>query len=85
MSPMVDRSTGSYSWQVAGEAIVGPFTGDKLGVLPSSVAAWSDWVAAHPDTLVLSRNTGFDRPYERDVFTDYAATLDAGRFPFLLR
>ncbi|MFA9565117.1 MAG: DUF3179 domain-containing (seleno)protein, partial [Acidimicrobiales bacterium] len=34
---MVDRATGSYWWQVAGEAIVGPLTGTELTALPSTV------------------------------------------------
>jgi hypothetical protein len=79
---MVDRSTGSYWWQVAGEAIVGDLTGTELTVLPSTVARWSDWVGQHPDTLVLSRDTGHDRPYERDAFAGYADAIDDGRFTF---
>jgi hypothetical protein len=79
---MVDRSTGSYWWQVAGEAIVGPLTGTRLTLLPSAVSTWSGWVGDHPETLVLTRDTGFDRPYERDVFSSYPAAIDAGQFPF---
>lgn len=79
---MVDRSTGSYWWQVVGEAIVGPLTGTTLTPLPSSVAHWEDWQRLHPDTRVLSRNTGFDRPYENDPFLNYSQLIDSGQFPF---
>lgn len=79
---MVDRTSGSYWWQVGGRAIVGPLTGSALSPLSSTVSTWSDWVAQHPDTLVLTRDTGFDRPYERDSFGDYEAYLDSGQFPF---
>ncbi|GMQ85994.1 MAG: DUF3179 domain-containing protein [Acidimicrobiia bacterium] len=79
---MVDRTTGSYWWQVAGTAIVGPLTDTALEPLPSVVATWKDWVSLHPDTLVLTRDTGFSRPYERDAFASYADVLDSGRFPF---
>jgi hypothetical protein len=79
---MVDRTTGSYWWQVAGSAIVGPLTGATLEPLPSSVATWKDWTATHPDTLVLSRDTGYPRPYERDGFAGYAEAVDSGRFAF---
>ena len=79
---MVDRTTGSYWWQVAGRAIVGPLTGAALTPLPSTVSTWSDWVTLHPDTLILTRVTGVDRPYEQDSFADYEAYLESGRFPF---
>lgn len=79
---MVDRNTGSYWWQVAGEAIVGPLTGTTLTPLPSSVARWEDWRQLHPDSRVLSRETGFDRPYDNDPFVNYSEQIDDGRFPF---
>ncbi len=79
---MVDRTTGSYWWQVAGTAIVGPLTGTALQPLPSVVATWTDWASLHPKTLVLTRATGFSRRYEQDAFAGYADILDSGRFPF---
>ncbi len=79
---MVDRTTGSYWWQVAGTAIVGSLTGSELDPLPSEVATWADWASRHPDTMVLTRDTGYERPYERDAFASYTDVLDAGRFPF---
>ncbi len=79
---MVDRNTGSYWWQVAGSAIVGTLTGTSLDPLPSVVATWADWKAQHPDTLILTRDTGFSRPYERDSFGSYADYLDSGQFAF---
>lgn len=79
---MVDRSTGSYWWQVAGTAIVGPLTGARLELLPSAVATWADWAFQYPETLVLTRDTGYTRPYERDAFAGYAEIIDSGRFAF---
>ncbi|MCH7586348.1 MAG: DUF3179 domain-containing protein [Acidobacteria bacterium] len=79
---MVDRSTGSYWWQVAGSAIVGPLTGAILDPLPSVVATWKSWEEGHPDTLILTRDTGFSRPYERDSFGSYAEYIDSGQFVF---
>ncbi|MEE9582816.1 MAG: DUF3179 domain-containing protein, partial [Acidimicrobiia bacterium] len=79
---MVDRNTGSYWWQVAGSAIVGTLTGTSLDPLPSVVTTWADWKAQHPDTLILTRDTGFSRPYERDSFGSYADYLDSGQFAF---
>ncbi len=79
---MVDRSTGSYWWQVAGTAIVGPLTGARLELLPSAVATWADWASQYPETLVLTRDTVYTRPYERDAFAGYAEIIDSGRFAF---
>jgi len=79
---MVDRNTGSYWWQVPGQAIVGPLTGTQLTTLPSRVATWSDWVENNPSTLVLSRDTGFGIDYSRDPFASIDEFLDSGQFAF---
>ena len=79
---MVDRNTGSYWWQVAGSAIVGPLTGTTLQPLPSVVSTWEDWMAQDQETRVLTRDTGFSRPYEQDSFGSYSEFLDSGRFAF---
>lgn len=57
--------------QVLGEAVVGPHTGTKLSVVPSEIVRWSDWKGQHPDTKVLSKDTGDLRDYGRDPYGDY--------------
>ena len=79
---MLDYETGSYWWQVAGEAIVGELTGEKLKVLPSMTLRWGEWQNLYPDTLVLSRDTGFSRPYEADSLGGYVDYLKGGSFAF---
>ena len=79
---MLDYETGSYWWQVPGQAIVGPLTGEELEILPSTVTTWRRWRELHPDTQVLSRDTGYERNYDRDPFATYAEILDEGRFAF---
>jgi hypothetical protein len=79
---MVDYQTGSYWWQVAGEAIVGPLTGRRLSVLPSQISSWGAWLELYPETAVLSRDTGFQRDYSRDPFLDFQEYLNTGRFAF---
>jgi hypothetical protein len=79
---MVDRETGSYWWQVAGRSIVGELTGNGLTALPSELAEWSDWLERNPETLTLSRDTGFSRRYERDNFSRYDEAVAAGDFAF---
>ncbi len=79
---MLDYQTGSYWWQVAGKAIVGPLTDQTLVVLPSQTTTWQTWLDLHPETLVLSRETGFYRDYSRDPFLDIAESINEGRFAF---
>ena len=76
---MVDRETGSYWWQVAGEAIVGPLTGSFMETLPAQTTSWESWVSQYPDTAVMARD---GRDYSTDIFAGYAEVLDAGRTPF---
>ena len=51
---MYDHQTGSYWFQVAGEAVVGTMTGSHLDPLPSATMPWGRWKALHPDTLLLT-------------------------------
>ena len=39
---MYDHQTGSYWFQVAGEAVVGALTGSRLALLPSFTMAWGE-------------------------------------------
>ncbi|MFB3043508.1 MAG: DUF3179 domain-containing protein [Nitrososphaerales archaeon] len=68
---MYDKQTESYWWQVGGIAIQGPLEGTELTTLPSVISTWREWRETHPDTLVLSRNTGFVRNYDVDSFAGY--------------
>jgi hypothetical protein len=79
---MLDYDTGSYWWQVAGQAIVGELSGEKLQVLPSRMATWAEWQATNPETLVLSQDTGFARNYEQDPFLGFDQSVNQGRFVF---
>ncbi len=79
---MYDRKTFSYWWQVAGRAIVGSLAGQQMEPLPSITTTWAQWRELHPDTRVLSRDTGYGRNYQRDPFQGYAGTVNAGRYPF---
>jgi hypothetical protein len=78
---MIDRETNTYWWQVRGIGIVGDLTNVELTVLPSGTTTWERWTAEHPDTLVLTRESG-GRRYEGDPFASYAGFVDSGSFPF---
>lgn len=57
--------------------MVGPLVdkGIELRTLPVVTATWKKWRARHPNTLVLSLDTGRDRDYsEGAAYRDYFAT-----------
>lgn len=68
---MYDRQSESLWSQVRREAVAGPMTGTKLQVLPSTLTTWDKWRRNHPDTGVLSPDTGYQRDYSRDPYADY--------------
>ncbi|MBI2668185.1 DUF3179 domain-containing protein [Candidatus Woesearchaeota archaeon] len=68
---MYDRATNSYWSQETGRAIIGELTGSELKKVPIDTIQWKDWKKLHPNTKVLSRDTGFVRDYERDPYGDY--------------
>jgi hypothetical protein len=68
---MYDRKTNSYWTQIDGLAIVGELTGTELAAISIDTVVWRDWKAAHPDSEVLSQNTGFARPYGQDPYGSY--------------
>ena len=61
---MYDRKTDSYWPQTLGKAVVGPSTGKALKKIPTDTVKWGDWRKVHPDTKVLSKDTGFLRNYD---------------------
>lgn len=79
---MYDRQTGSWWSQVLGLAIVGELTGTQLTFLPAAIVSWADFKTAHPDGLVLSRETGYRRAYGANPYALYDAP---GNRPFLFR
>lgn len=68
---MYDRETDTYWTQIDGLAVVGELTGTKLKLLSIDTVVWRDWKKAHPDSEVLSQETGFRRPYGRDPYGSY--------------
>jgi hypothetical protein len=68
---MYDRQTESWWQQASGEGIVGQLAGRKLQRVPSTTLAWSSARQLHPRIQVLSRNTGYSRPYGRNPYVGY--------------
>ena len=68
---MYDDTTESLWSQIEGRAIVGPSTGQILKDKPITVTRWIQWRTQHPDTLVLSTDTGFDHNYDKNPYEEY--------------
>ena len=68
---MYDRETDSYWSQIDGKAIVGELTGLELQEVSIDTVTWRDWKTTHPDSEVLSQDTGFTRQYGRDPYGNY--------------
>lgn len=70
---MWDRQTQSWWQQFTGDALVGADAGARLRALDSQVLSWAQFKAAYPHGTVLSRDTGFQRPYGSNPYQGYDA------------
>ncbi|MBI2296099.1 MAG: DUF3179 domain-containing protein [Betaproteobacteria bacterium] len=77
---MYDRQTESWWQQFTGKGIVGRHAGTTLLQLPSTIVAFEDFRKTFPRGRVLSRQTGFVRPYGRNPYRGYDRI---GDIPFL--
>jgi len=68
---MYDRATDSRWPQILGTAVEGPLEGRHLQRIRVIWTTWERWRREHPDTRVLSRDTGHMRNYGRDPYGDY--------------
>ena len=75
-----DRATETLWDQIIAKGIVGPLTDVELELVPITMTRWGRWKEAHPDTLVLSADTGFMRDYSRDAYARYRGS-DRLMFP----
>jgi hypothetical protein len=68
---MYDRTSESLWSQALGQSIVGKYAGINLQRVLFDVANWKEWKALYPESKVLSRDTGYSRPYGADPYGDY--------------
>lgn len=74
---MFDHESLSLWSTVEGKPVIGPLAGQalELKAYPVVTTTWREWLAAHPDSSVLSLDTGFERDYsEGAAYRDYFAT-----------
>jgi hypothetical protein len=78
---MYDRQSESWWQQFGGQALVGRYAGTTLRQLPARIVAWREFARRHPHGLVLTRKTGFSRPYGENPYTGYDDVSSPPFFP----
>lgn len=68
---LFDRNTGSLWSQLMAKAINGELKGTDLPQLPALHTTWQAWRERHPETTVLSEDTGYRRNYNRSPYINY--------------
>jgi hypothetical protein len=76
---LYDYRTGSLWSQILSRAISGPLKGLAIPAIPTAHTTWRDWRDRHPDTQVLSTDTGFPFNYRTSLYREYQST---GRLMF---
>ncbi len=74
---MYDHATKSLWSSLTGTPVVGPLAGKGIELKPLHVVTttWKEWSKRHPQTLVLSLDTGHQRDYsEGAAYREYFAT-----------
>ncbi|PKB80874.1 MAG: hypothetical protein BZY88_07620 [SAR202 cluster bacterium Io17-Chloro-G9] len=84
---MYDHQTGSYWFQVGGEAVVGTLTGTRLKILPSATMEWGQWRRLYPDTKLLvgtiQDTDGFNQSrYGRGMSAGFQDSVNREDFAF---
>ena len=74
---MYDRETESLWSQIGANAVTGALMGQSLELLRSRITTWKAWREAHPETTVLSKQTGYDRDYGQTPYEGYETSDDA--------
>jgi hypothetical protein len=73
---MYDRQSESLWTQFDGRCVLGTAAGAQLFSRPLTTISWGDFRAAHPDGEVLSRETGYSKPYGRNPYGAYERRED---------
>ena len=74
------RATDSRWPQVLATAMYGEHEGESLREFQVIWTSWERWRSVHPDTKVLTENTGFQRRYGDDPYGSYADGSRSGYY-----
>ncbi|MDT8449254.1 MAG: DUF3179 domain-containing protein [Wenzhouxiangellaceae bacterium] len=78
---MYDRQTETWWQQFTGKGLIGEYAGRTLTEYPASIVRFGDFAAQHPEGKVLSRRTGYNRPYGENPYRGYDR-IDSSPFLF---
>ena len=81
---LYDRQTQTLWSQILAKAISGKGVGTKLKTMPAIDTTWALWKQQHPDTWVLSTQTGYQRNYNQSPYGHYDSN-DALYFPVVAK
>jgi hypothetical protein len=73
---IINSESESLWSQISAEAVTGPLRGQRLRLLRARMQEWGRWRRDHPDTTILSRDTGHRREYGRSPYGSYAQSRD---------
>jgi hypothetical protein len=79
---MYDRQTETWWQQATGTGIAGKYAGSQLAFLPAPIVGWAEIKENYPEARVLSKETGFTRPYGQNPYQGYD---NINNTPFLFR
>jgi hypothetical protein len=68
---MYDRATDSWWPQILGTGVLRTLAGQSLRERRMVWTTWERWREVHPDTKVLTEDTGYARNYSRDPYGSY--------------
>ncbi len=68
---LFDRATDSLWSQMRLQSVCGSFQGRRPPILPVVQVTWAGWKALHPETTVVSFDTGFRRNYNVYPYGSY--------------
>ncbi len=71
---LYDRESESLWSQISATAVTGSLAGKRLKVLRSSLLTWGAWKREHPQTTVITLDTGHERAYGQQPYGDYATS-----------
>ncbi len=70
-SLLYDRATESLWSQLTGQAVSGEEAGRRMKQIPVTYTTWNHWAELHPETEVLSTDTGFKHTYDQSPYLAY--------------
>ncbi|MGI9296331.1 MAG: DUF3179 domain-containing protein [Gammaproteobacteria bacterium] len=68
---LYDRQTESLWSQLLRRGVSGEYAGAKLRTVPAEHTTWRDWRRRHPQTEILTTDTGAARDYDADPYAGY--------------